>query len=96
VPTIVLAQAASSPALRGGNAKAAALLGLGWTEFKMSSLNRFNRTGTTKPVKPMGAEREKPLVLAVGQAQKNSNRKSDTSTNGRTGPSSSLKILATE
>ncbi len=49
----------------------AALLGLGWTEFsKMSSLNRFNRTGTTKkPVKLMGAEREMPIALAVGQAQ---------------------------
>jgi hypothetical protein len=53
----------------------AALLGLGWTEFKMSSLNRFNRTGTTKkPVKLMGAERVMPIALAVGQAQKNSNR----------------------
>jgi hypothetical protein len=53
----------------------AALLGLGWTEFKMSSLNRFNRTGTTKkPVKLMGAERVMPIALAVGQAQENSNR----------------------
>jgi hypothetical protein len=58
-----------------GNAKVAALLGLGWTEFKMSSLNRLNRTGPTRrPVKPMGAEREMPFALAVGQAQKNSNR----------------------
>jgi hypothetical protein len=68
---------ASFPALtQSGDAKVAALLGLGWTEFsKMSLLNRFNRTGTTKkPVKPMGAEREKPFPLAVGQAQKNSNR----------------------
>ena len=38
--------------------KVAALLGLGWTDFKMSSLNRLNRTGTTsRPVKPIGAER---------------------------------------
>jgi hypothetical protein len=53
----------------------AALLGLGWTEFKMSSLNRLNRTGTTKkPVKLVGAEREMPIALTVGKAQKNSNR----------------------
>jgi hypothetical protein len=63
VPTIVLAQARELPALTQiGDAKVAALLGLGWTDFKMSSLNRFNRTGTTKePVKLMGAEREKPI-----------------------------------
>jgi len=77
VPTIVPAQARELPGLtQRGDAKAAALLVLGWTDFKMSSLNRFNRTGTTKkPAKLMGAEREMPFALAVGQAQKNINRK---------------------
>jgi hypothetical protein len=51
--------------------KVAALQGLGWTDSKISSLNRLNRTGTTRrPARLMGAERELPLMLAAGRAQK--------------------------
>ena len=52
------------------NAKVVALLGLGWTDFKMSSLNRLNSTGTTRqPVKLGGAEYGTPLALAAGQTR---------------------------
>jgi hypothetical protein len=51
--------------------KVAALLGLGWTDFKLSSLNRLNSTGPTrKPMQPMGAVREMPFALAVGRPRK--------------------------